>query len=164
MKLEKTIQRSQKSFGGIIGQTRQVAYVTEWELIYHEVLAISNSFEELTNSSSSSSDAVILNRELNNTKISEYNETVTKVVSFISSRGNPYTTSASSRLYHFTTGQLVSPECTEQWLSFFVDAFNGYIDFRESRYITKKKTLGDSIKRVKFPPFVPKSQGEILDG
>lgn len=43
MKLEQTIQRSQKSSKGIIGQTRQQMYVTEWELIYHEVLAISNS-------------------------------------------------------------------------------------------------------------------------
>ena len=42
MKLEQTIQRSQKSFGGIIGQTKQVGYVTECGPIYHEVLAISN--------------------------------------------------------------------------------------------------------------------------
>ena len=38
-------------------RTRQVAYVAEWELIYHEVLAISNCFGELTKSSSSSSDS-----------------------------------------------------------------------------------------------------------
>ena len=80
MKFEQTIQRTQKSFGGIIGQTKQVAYVTEWELIYHEVLAISNCYEDLTQSSSSSSDAVILNRELRPGTIREYNESVESVI------------------------------------------------------------------------------------
>ena len=47
MKLEQTIQRSKKS-AGIIGQTRQLSYVTEWELIYHEVLAISNVYQNIT--------------------------------------------------------------------------------------------------------------------
>ena len=41
MRLEQTIQRSKKSPGGIIGQTRKEAYISEWELVYHETLAIS---------------------------------------------------------------------------------------------------------------------------
>ncbi|KAG8172089.1 hypothetical protein JTE90_002516 [Oedothorax gibbosus] len=47
MKLEQTIQRSQKSSNGIIGQRRQQMYVTEWELMYHEVLGVSNSYREI---------------------------------------------------------------------------------------------------------------------
>ena len=49
MKLEQTIQRSKKSVKGIIGQTIQVAYVSQWEIVYHEILAISNSFRQLIN-------------------------------------------------------------------------------------------------------------------
>ena len=49
MKLEQTIQRSQKSAGGIIGQTRQSEYVTKWEIVYHEILSISNAFREISN-------------------------------------------------------------------------------------------------------------------
>ena len=48
MKLEQTIQKSKKSPGSIVGQTKKKAYLTEWELIYHEALAISNCFTELT--------------------------------------------------------------------------------------------------------------------
>ena len=48
MKLEQTIQRSKKSAAGIIGQTRQLSYVTERELIYHGVLAISNVYQNIT--------------------------------------------------------------------------------------------------------------------
>ena len=47
MKLEQSINRSAKSTPGIIGQTRSLQYVTEWQLIYHEGLDISNAFREI---------------------------------------------------------------------------------------------------------------------
>ena len=37
MKLEQSIKHSKKDPAGIIGQTRHQTYVTEWELVYHEV-------------------------------------------------------------------------------------------------------------------------------
>ena len=49
MKLEQTIQRSKKSSGGVIGQTSNIKFVTEWELTYHEVLSICNMFRNITN-------------------------------------------------------------------------------------------------------------------
>ena len=47
MKLEQTIQRSKKGAGGIIGQTKRSPFVSERELVYHEILGISNSFSEI---------------------------------------------------------------------------------------------------------------------
>ena len=44
MKLGQSIQRSQKSIHGIIGQTRKSKYVTELEVAYHETLSINNVF------------------------------------------------------------------------------------------------------------------------
>ena len=57
MKLEQTIQRSKKGPGGVIGQTKQEAFVTEWELAYHEVLSISKCHKEITGSQLANSDA-----------------------------------------------------------------------------------------------------------
>ncbi len=48
MALEQTINRSQKSAGGIIGSTRKKEFVAQWELIYHEMLAVSNLYRELS--------------------------------------------------------------------------------------------------------------------
>ena len=45
MKLEQIIQRSKKSQSGITGQTRQNNYVTEWELVYHEMLNLADQFQ-----------------------------------------------------------------------------------------------------------------------
>ena len=50
MKLEQTIQRSIKSESGIIGQTCQLNYSTEWELVYHKVETIINLYHNLTSS------------------------------------------------------------------------------------------------------------------
>ena len=38
--VSKGLQRSKKNQSSIIGQTRQNNYLTEWELVYHEILVI----------------------------------------------------------------------------------------------------------------------------
>ena len=50
LKLEQTINRSQKSASRILGQIRQREYVTKWEIVYHEIPSISNKFRSLTDS------------------------------------------------------------------------------------------------------------------
>ena len=64
MKLEQTIQRPKKVSVGIIGQTKQNAFVTEWELAYHEVLTISKCYSNITRSILVETDTTKLNKEL----------------------------------------------------------------------------------------------------
>ena len=56
MKLEQTINRSSR---GIIGHTKALEYVTEWQLIYHEVLDISNFMRSLTKSNNIQGDTAL---------------------------------------------------------------------------------------------------------
>ena len=44
--LEQAIQRSAKSFNVIIGKTKSADCVAEWFLIYHEELAITNTYRD----------------------------------------------------------------------------------------------------------------------
>ena len=99
-----------KGAGGVVGQTKHEAFVTEWELCYHEVLAISKYHAEITGSVLASSDAEPLHQELRKTSILEYNDDASKVVAFINERGNPDLTSACSTLHHFTSWQVVTPD------------------------------------------------------
>ena len=48
--LDKTTNRSQKSSGGIIGSTRKKDFVAEWEMIYHEKIAVRSLHQELSGS------------------------------------------------------------------------------------------------------------------
>ena len=60
MELEQTIQRSQKSTRGIIGQSRQSEYVIKWEIVYHEILSMTNAFTEIANTNIGSTETEIL--------------------------------------------------------------------------------------------------------
>ena len=64
MRLEQTIQRSKKRPSGIIGQTRRVAYVSEWELVHREILAISNCFNKITFPDAKDDLIVMMHHEL----------------------------------------------------------------------------------------------------
>lgn len=49
MKLEQSIQRASKSAGGIVGRTRSMRALFEWQLIFHEILLISYNFRDIIN-------------------------------------------------------------------------------------------------------------------
>ena len=82
MKLEQTIQRSQMSIGGIIGQTKQSGYITKWKIVYHKIFSISNTFREITGTNLGSRETEIY---------SMLTSQVKKVAEFILKKGNPYT-------------------------------------------------------------------------
>ena len=107
MKLEQTIKRSKKSAADIIGQTQQLLYVTEWKLIYHEVLAISNIYQNITNFGLSFWETN-LHYESGGSLYKLMNESVNKTYRFILERGNPYLTSQYVKLHYLTTGQCVN--------------------------------------------------------
>ena len=118
MKLEQTIQRSKKSPGGIIGQTRQDSYISEWELVYHEILAISNNYHDLTSAELSFRETD-LHHELGGNVNKMLHSCVQKAVSFIDTRGNPFELTHASKLHHFTTGQCVPDQEAERLLNLF---------------------------------------------
>ena len=59
MKLEQTMQHAQKISSGIIWQTRWISYMSKLEVVYHEILAISNTFRRLTNSTLGASESEV---------------------------------------------------------------------------------------------------------
>jgi len=48
MCLEQTMNRSSKTSGGIIGNTKQKEFVTRWNIIHHELMAVNQTFREVT--------------------------------------------------------------------------------------------------------------------
>ena len=88
-KLEQTIQRAQESSSGNIGQTRWISYVSEREVVYHEILAISNTFRRPTNSTLGGSESELQHvLDSNYTKV--FNAQVANITNFLIACGNPY--------------------------------------------------------------------------
>ena len=93
MKLEQTINRSQKSSGDIVGQTKTDSHVSEWELVYHKILAISDCYSNLTKSNTRRGPDI--HHELSDNTLG--------TVEFILARGNPYQITATIALHNFTS-------------------------------------------------------------
>ena len=161
MKLEQTINRSQKSSGGIVGETRRDSYVSEWELVYHEVLAISNCFNDLTKSQTRTGPQ--LHHELVGGISKEIGESITKATDFNVERGNPFELVAPTKLHNISSGQVVSTDSSKRLLGYFEDGKRRYNLFREERYIKKSKRFSDKISRVGLPRFDSKGQKQKMD-
>ena len=151
-KLEQTIRRSKKSTSGIIGQSRQTSYVTEWELVYHEILAISNIFPSITSHGLGFRETD-LHHELSGSLTKVLSHSVDKVFNFLLERNNPYEVKETTKLHHFTTGHIVFDEHAKRLLSFFDHGQANYIEFRKERYINKTKILSDRITKNQLPLF-----------
>ena len=88
MNLEQTIERSKKSQAGVLGQTRQNNYVTERELVYQEILNISNLFHGITSSRWSFPETDLL-YELGGSISTLLNKSTRKVTTIKKEKGNP---------------------------------------------------------------------------
>ena len=168
MKLEQTIQRSKKSSSGIIGQTRQVDYVSEWEVVYHEVLSISNAFRNLTMSNIGSRECE-LHHELGGNHLMNYNKQLLKVTNFVRGRGNPFvigqgnpSTGQVVKLHNIFTGASVVDLVAERLLNFSQNSVARYKEFRKGRFVEKSKSLSATIKKALLPQFysVPEKENK----
>ena len=139
MELEQTIQRSQKSTRGIIGQSRQSEYVTKWEIVYHEILSMTNAFTEITNTNLGSTETEILH-ELDKHFCSMFNSQVKTVAEFILEKGNPYKMLAPN-LYNFISGTAIPSTATNKIL-------NCYLHEKESNEIFQTERFPDQFKRL----------------
>lgn len=105
MKLKQTIQRSQKSSKRIIGQTTQQTYMTEWELMYHEVLGIRKCFREILGADYTGYSEVNLHHELSGNLNINMFICVNVLCEFMNTRGNPYETSSQTQLHNFVNNK-----------------------------------------------------------
>ena len=152
MKLDQTMQCSKKSTSGIIGQSRQTSYVTEWELVYYETLAISNIFTSIASHGLGFRETD-LHHELSGSLTKVLSDSVDKVFNFLLERNNPYDVKGTTKLHHFTTGHIVFDEHAKRLLSFFDHGQANYFEFCKEGYINKTKILSDRITKNQLPLF-----------
>ena len=107
------INRSQKSVGGIIGQTRQREYITKWEIVYHEILAISNTFRDLTHPKLGSNETNV-HYKLDKNFCKFFNTDVDN------EKGNPYVM-LELNFYNITSKEIFSDIVGQKFFNVFYD-------------------------------------------
>lgn len=106
--LEQSINKSKKSTNGVIGKTRNKYFVTEWELVYHEILAVSNLYRDVTKVTHNS-NYELTHHEYTESETKQMEDHIDTMERYILGIGNPFADGANI-LINITTHQEVPEE------------------------------------------------------
>jgi hypothetical protein len=153
MKLEQSIQRASKSKGGIVGNTRKTTVVIEWQLIFHEILLISNILRQMTKDKSMDhSESADIHHDMIGRKADLLNNNVARLLDFVCSRGNPFVVPVPGiKLHNFVTKQLADVEVSVRLRQALQNGDSCYKEFRKERFLEKTKKLSATISKRSLP-------------
>ena len=161
LKLEQTIQKASKGSGGIVGQVKNISFTTEWQLIFHEIMLISNNFRDKINENSMKhSEIVYANHELKGNTAKLIHKHLARLLDFLKDKGNPYIIQAPIiRLHNIITKQLTSDMVKERLLQLQKNGNKFVKEFRKERFVLKSAKLAATISKRNLPQmdFKPKS-------
>lgn len=154
MCLEQTINRSQKSSSGIIGSSRKKHFVTQWEMIYHEMLAVSNLHRNVSGSRPFNFE-LIVSHEFNKAETDADEMKIKDILTYVQSHENPFTVEErkEKKLHNILTQEIMPDVVREQLLCLQDIGAEKYGTFRNERLINKTKRLSDTIHRTNLQTF-----------
>jgi hypothetical protein len=153
MCLEQTISRAQKGHAGIIGSTRKKLFVAEWELIYHEMLAVSNLHREVSGAKGNTYE-LAANHEFSTYQTESRENKICDMVSLISAHENPFVMPCHQpTLHNIMTQEIMTEEIRNDLLDIRDNAMGIYKSFRRDRFITKQASLSSTIHRNNLKTF-----------
>ena len=158
MCLEQTINRSQKSASGIIGSTKKKKFVAQWEIIYHEMLAVVNIQWQISGVSVPSTELTV-GHEFNISATLNSEQLARDVIEYIKQNENPAGVFSAGiqveqpKLHNILTQEIVSSEIRDDLLNFKTKSSDFYDKFRRERLVKKEKSLFDPIHRNNLKTF-----------
>ena len=88
-KLEQTINLSSKCSDGVIGHSKQKQYIAQWDLIYHEMMAVKNFHREYTGVNECTSEAWH-HHESSQSTTNRKEGHIQEMMKYIEERGSPF--------------------------------------------------------------------------
>ncbi len=154
MCLEQTINKSAKSAAGIIGKTKRKDFVAQWQLIYHEMIEVSNLHRELSGIRVQNTE-LQANYEFSRAEMSADETKICDMMHYIKSYENPahVPTGPHQKLHNIITQEIVTDTIREDLLKIDEKSKEIYTIFRHERFIAKEKQLCDTIHRCNMKTF-----------
>jgi hypothetical protein len=151
---EQTINRSQKSSGGIIGTTRKKDFVTEWEIIYHEMLAVCNLHREISGTKSLQHELTI-HHDFSTSEIDAREKNISNMMEYIEHYENPFNVQHDTemRLHNIITQEVMNDEIRQSLMEIKEKGIEVYASFRQERLINKTVRLYEPIHRQNVKTF-----------
>lgn len=155
MCLEQTINRSQKSAGGIIGSTKKKQFVAQWEIIYHEMLAVINLQRQVSGVVTPSTE-LIVNHEFNLSATRSSEVLIQDMIEYVKEHDNPMTLPGEGdkeKLHNILTQEIMTKEIRDNLLEFGARSTKKYETFRNERIVMKHRSIFDTIHRTNLKTF-----------
>ena len=157
MKHEQTNSRATKSQGGTVGETRNLQYMIEYVLVFHEVVEISDTFRDLMNDTSMNhSEVALIHHDLLGHKAKTYNKNIIKLLTFMSKNQNPYSLrflnqSPPVKMHHLISKQLIDEGIAKRYLEMLENGDKLVKALRKERYEDKSRKISYTINRRNMP-------------
>ena len=120
--------------------------------MYHEILAISNAFKDLTHSNIGSRESE-LHHKLDGSYAKIFNTQPKNISDFLKSCGNPYLPENRLKFCNFVTSVCALPVVSERLINFYNNGQKHYELFRNEKFVDKSCKLSDTIKKHNLPEF-----------
>ena len=148
-KLEQSINLSSKSNDSVIGNAKKKNFVAQWDLIFHEMMALKNVHRTYYKVADLCQESWT-HHESSQKKTDEKEAQVQAVIRFIESKGSPFVSSGSKILQNLVTKVVMSAEIRDDLLNLLENGQKIYENLRKERYILKTKKIGDRIPRAQL--------------
>ena len=126
--------------------------VSKWEVVYHEILGISNTFRRLTNFTLGASESE-LHRELDGDNAKVFNAQVTNITNFLIAHGNPYLPESTTTAQYYL--QCTCFRSCHTATEFYKNSVESYLSFRNQWFVEKSNRLSGPIKKINLQQFLP---------
>ena len=145
-KLEQTINLSSKCSDGVIGHAKQKQYVAQWDLIYHEMMAVKNLHREYTGVNESTSEAWHHHESSQSTTTRKEGH-IQEMMKYIEERGSPFSAECPPVLHNFVTKEVMTEEIRNDVLNASEKGKKKYEVFHSERIINKILKLSETIHK-----------------
>ena len=145
-KLEQSINLSSKCSDGIIGHAAQKQYIAQWDIIYHEMMALKNLHREYMGVSSGTYDSWT-HHESSNKQTIRKEANIKAMIKFILEKGCPFSDECPPTLHNFVTKQVMSDTIRKDMHDVLKVGEVRYQELRYTRLVEKTSKIHDTIHR-----------------
>jgi hypothetical protein len=146
-KLEQSINLSSKCSDGVIGHAKQKQYVAQWDLIYHEMMAVKDLHCEYAGMVDDTHESCN-HHQSSQATTTRHEYHIQAMIKFIEKQGSPMSQNASPTLQNLVTKEIMATEIRKDMLNIFAKGEEKYQKFRQERFVQKTTRLSACIHRA----------------
>ena len=150
-KLEQSINLSSKCSDGVIGHAKQKQYIAQWDLIYHEMMAVKNLHRQYSNVMANTHETYS-HHQSSQATMDRNERHLHAITKFIEEKGSPLAACSSPTLHNFVTKEMMPEDIRKDMLNAVEKGKEKYLAFRRERFIEKSARISSTLHGTNLKP------------